>query len=363
MRWAMAGLGLLGVVTLAACGDDESAAPCIDHRSQLVMLDESDGTVRWRTDVAWPALGVDIVGELAVTTDGGAVTVVSTADGSVEWTRDDIWIVGHTDEVAVVSGYATRPPVSVLDIEDGTSLWTRSLDVVTPVLVDDLVVGRVGDGEDVLALDLMTGEEMWRRAATPSTRLVGGGALLTIAAFREGTVPREKLTLLDTDDGEEIWSIEVRQGIGQATVIDGAVLISTGKDGKDLVAHALDSGDVMWTVSGLRADRPFMADDGDLVVDRTLNGQDRHTRRTILAARTGELLDQETVDGVLARLAPDQFSFHRVGHELLPTGRVDAVSSSDTALWMTELGEPPTGLARTNTGILVSTAHEMVSCS
>lgn len=163
------------------------------------------------------------------------------------------------------------PAVLALNLADGSREWTTHLDVEGPdselkpgrdssALAGDIILVR--SNSRLYGVDIHTGEVRWeyeflaesRTNFTPAPLLVDGGVVY--APSPEGAV-----VALNTQDGEEIWRLEVAPGLVApiALVNDTLVLV----DGEMVRGVEAKTGEELWT-------RPASQPQGALVADQII---------------------------------------------------------------------------------------------
>lgn len=224
--------------------------------SGLRALETASGDRLWRRDVTGAVLFDPTAsdGHVTVYVDGAELVALERSDGSVRW-RYDHGEETRTRTVADGTVYVATDE-SVAAIADGEERWRRS---GTDPAIRGVEAGRLlvefgddGDGLDepneLCALDLETGDERWcrerRGRAYDPVRVDSRDGVVYVAD--------DRLSAVDAADGTERWSNDVTD-VESLTVVDGT---NRGVD-HAVVATTADGTFAMYEPSGER----FCTDD------------------------------------------------------------------------------------------------------
>ncbi|SDR05060.1 PQQ-binding-like beta-propeller repeat protein [Natronobacterium texcoconense] len=192
---------------------DETVYATVPGTNDLVAVDASDGTERWRVtveddDIVSASFGRPTVrdGTVYVANWPNRVSAYDREDGTERWQRDledQMQLSSPATEEGVV--VTSRNGVTLLDSDEGNTIWRRDLEGNAIDGAAAVAEGTVflSDGNDRFhALDLETGESLWsvpfERETTP---VVADGM---VYAVEHDAV----LVALEADTGEEQFRYE-----------------------------------------------------------------------------------------------------------------------------------------------------------
>jgi outer membrane protein assembly factor BamB len=263
--------------------------------ARLVLLDRSDGHVRWSVEDTSDVQSVAIAHRhgsddlVLATTEAGELEGRAASDGSLRWRIREPGIALSRlaldgDERALVALWQNGfdPVLRVVDVDTGTVRWEHTLGIDTspPVVMRDLVVVATGDGNyhasvsayalgdgrlrtsvpapasfgpylepaadgdtvfvtdhfgRVAAVDPVAGVERWHadlRAAVLRTRVVAGPRFVVVTTYAPTTV------FLDRRTGEVVRRVDEDAGSAQPVGLPGQVVVARSNgDGEGLQAY------------------------------------------------------------------------------------------------------------------------------
>jgi outer membrane protein assembly factor BamB len=264
--------------------NDERRRPVVDERAVyagsrdggLHALDLETGEPIWREELRGDLIaGPVLVGDLVLILDGSGVIARDARDGGLSWSLDLPGGVGAdlatADETVYVSAHDRGEPILLaLDATDGEQLWQEAVEVVIVtgeemVLSEELVL--LSNADEVVAFARDDGDEVWRYTIANQTyHPPATGEGVVIVVDREGLI-----IALDDETGEELWSIDSQEFIGDAALVgEELAYVPTGGG---LLAVDLESGEVAWTVAPEVASSfyaPVALDDGTLYAADTV---------------------------------------------------------------------------------------------
>lgn len=223
--------------------------------AELLALDPTNGSIRWRVRLASPPRGAPTVagGRIFVATTENHLIALSAEDGRRLWTHRAGALATiplglpapAVEGEAVVGGFGTGELVA-LRAADGRVLWSESLGGTANASLADIVgitglpvidrgrVFAVGLGNTTIAVDLRSGRRLWERS-------FGGGSGVATAGDWVFAVTRAGDALaLGREDGRIRWVTELdpspeggRRGeparFGQPVVAGGRVLVPSSR--------------------------------------------------------------------------------------------------------------------------------------
>ncbi|MFI1567733.1 serine/threonine-protein kinase [Streptomyces sp. NPDC020490] len=211
---------------------------------RVEALDPSSGKVRWARDVSAYSSIRYAGGTLLLTGSGGKVTGVDSLSGETEWSRritglDEPYFVSFPKSrwafAATPSADGTRTKVTAVDAATGRKGWSAWFDgglTIAGVTGDSLVL--LAGGNEVGTASAVVRYE-------PESRVTRRVPLTVPIDQAQATVRGNlvcllgtggSLTLVDTDAGRQLWSVETSVSRGSAPVIEGRHVYFSAADGR-----------------------------------------------------------------------------------------------------------------------------------
>lgn len=186
-----------------------------DDHGELIAVDPADGTVRWRAAVKLPVGGQLAANETYVCNTSWqdksqAITVMDAVTGrSVatlrpgdDWPIQSVLLTPRDTLLAVTSNV-----IMCYDLPSGATAWTLTSDerfLLGTLQLDDEGLMISHDGGRITKYDLRDGLPLW---TSPSLVESGGDPLWAeLSDGRLVTASSNRLTVLDTADGQTLWS-------------------------------------------------------------------------------------------------------------------------------------------------------------
>lgn len=252
---------LVMIITLTS--DDGEVMFVEGIRTPLAAPIESEPEEVWR----WSSgHGIDLAeatetGELLVTVDDGT-TVLVDGSGEPKWTVEaqgdfagqvpgsDVIVIGELPErsVAREDVEPSMFRLTAYAIETGKELWQRRGRVLVGLVGDALAVLELGTARtagELRIIDPETAETKWA-VPRPDTLAATTDALYVLRG--------KELTALDTDSGDEQWTVTLdlesrteQQGwLGELAATERFVMVA----GSEVVGLAAEDGDELWREGG-----------------------------------------------------------------------------------------------------------------
>lgn len=264
-------LDFLGQSSVVQSGDHVVALGWVGGSFAAIDVRRSDGTVRWFTPIAAPALdswaspAIDTVNQTVIVATGRQVRALALADGAIRWTaatnrditnasplvtttldgRDRVFITdfGYTSQPGKLYSINVDPFNAVTNpYAPGQIVWSRSIGHIsgaTPALAGDNVLIATGDGR-VLAFPANAAappEPAWERFNPTGLGFFGSVAVRGNFAYAAsyafyGGQTSANLIKLNATTGALIWSTPCnRTDATPIPLANGSILLSTGVDG------------------------------------------------------------------------------------------------------------------------------------
>lgn len=219
---------------------------------QLLALDPSSGTTRWKLDVS-AYRGFGHAGDMVLLTGAdGQVTGVDSASGETEWSKripgassplfdafpNSPWAYATSSSTG-----GTRTRVTAVDPATGDVQWEAQLDgTLAPVGTSDGSVfflsggGRYGEADAVVRYDPESGASRRVKLTVPVDQA-------------QATVHQDRVYLLGTGGSlvavdlaaqKQLWSLETSVSQGSAPVADGRYVYVSAADGRLLAVDAAE---------------------------------------------------------------------------------------------------------------------------
>ena len=306
-RRPAAGLGVQGQIA----GDVLVVRSC--DTNQVTALDLATGDPKWTAPLPCDAaVGLWVVGDVAVAQTTGAVVGLALTDGTTRW-RTELpspvgqgSVVGSGDTAVVQSGPST---IVGLDAMTGTKRWQADgPGGLATLAANDLVV-MVSDASGTAALDPTTGAVRWRQALTGPVGpgLALAGSLVILNEFTNGepspttqpTPPSAppgtaaiELVALDVMTGAERWrhaaNSDTAFPAGPVVFDQASGTIAVGWSGANGASGASGSvleglgpdGQPRWTAKGVV---PVASADGAIVGASSPDAPDPQGTATVAA--------------------------------------------------------------------------------
>lgn len=293
-----------------------------DGNGTIHALDGS-GTVLWsvpRPDLlVAPIEGSEVV--LAVT--GSGTAALSPADGSQLWSVDGVFPIEQTDTGLLV---ASESKAGVLDPQSGAELWSVTGEVLDLGVLDDVVV--VADSQQVRALAVADGVERW--AADGVVPALGQADIAVAQDF--AVVGGAEVTAYDLSSGAELWTEPGgRDGtdVGLFSASEVSLVAQDNESDEPAPVRIHDRDGERGTLEdedGSVQLAPFMSGGSAFALDRS-SGAVYDDGYRLVEAYAGSLT---LVDGGLYALREGELSYQVVG-EAAPA-------------WTAGVGDPAAGL-------------------
>lgn len=241
----------------AGVGANDELVAVVTRDGELVVLEASNGSERWRTNVnaevlAAPGVTSDTI---LVRTSANVVKAYEVSDGSQRWVyqRDMPALTlrnasgMYVEEGGAIIGYPGGKLVG-LNLGNGGPMW--ELTVATPrgvtelERVADLAGAPVMEGSEVCAVafqgragcfDLANGRVLWSIEFSSSTGLDRSGRLVVV------TAADDSVQALDATDGFVLWRQEpmALRRLSRPLVVGGGVVVGDFEG----YVHVLDARD------------------------------------------------------------------------------------------------------------------------
>lgn len=264
-------IDLLGQSSVVQSGEHVVALGWVDGVFSAIDVRRSDGSVRWFTPIAEPALdswsspAIDAANQAVVVATGRQVRALSLDDGAVRWTVSTINDIvnasvlvtssfGPADRAFITDfGFSSQPGrIYCINVDPfdavsnpfapGQVVWTRVVGPTsgaTPALAGDKVIIASADGR-ILAFPADAAappEPVWEWTNPSGLGFFGAVAVRGNFAYAAsfaffGGQTSADLVKVDVSTGTLVWSVPCnRTDAAPIPLADGTILLSGGIDG------------------------------------------------------------------------------------------------------------------------------------
>ncbi|MCL4222709.1 MAG: PQQ-binding-like beta-propeller repeat protein [Phycisphaerales bacterium] len=285
-------LAFLGQSSIVQCGDHVVALGWVGGVFAAIDVRRADGSVRWFTPIAAPALdswaspAIDTSNQTVIVATGRQVRAIALADGAILWTASTTRDIanasplvttdrGAADRVFITDfGFTSVPgrlycinvdpfDAAINPYAPGQVVWSRTIGQIsgaTPALASDKVIIATGDGR-ILAFPVdatAPPEPAWERSNPTGLGFFGTVAVRGNYAYAAsysfyGGQTSANLVKLNVHTGSLVWSTPCnRTDAAPIPLANGTILLSGGISGfgsapsLELFADLGGSAFLMW---------------------------------------------------------------------------------------------------------------------
>jgi len=248
--------------------------------------------IKWQSEISTTWLMPPMIADDILYTGGGGdgwLYALDIKTGEKIWAAEGFGQMESTGAIAgdvIVAGGFSKL-VQAFDRRNGEVLWTfNSSHAVqaSPLIIEDIVI--IATDHNVYALDLRSGELIWETATGDEDGFMGAPAFENAVVYTTGG---KLLVALDSETGNELWSVEQDSTFTALAVANGFVYVGNfdhflraydQKTGEE--RWKFESGGLFWSAPAIAGDTIYAGNDGQFYA---------------LDAKTGEMFWSYDLDG------------------------------------------------------------------